>query len=814
MKSVAAASCGALLALMLFASPAGAQDRFALANGCYSLEAGGAVAKTGDGYRVGGGTAEGFRMQATALGKYLLYGRDRDFLAVDGEGISPAAEPSPAANWTVTDAGGGAFRLVADGPGRALGVGDGGQLVAVAPGQASSFTFVPADGCAVYPEVDLSATGTPFTSTPGYGEARGLIDLHMHMMAFEFLGGNVHCGRPWHEYGAPYALVDCIDHTAGCGAVLENVLYGNPARCHDTSGWPEFRGWPHPDSLTHEQSYYRWLERAWMGGLRVFVNLFVENRVLCELYPLKRNSCDEMTSVRLQNRQIRAMQDYIDAQAGGPGKGFFRIVTDPFEARQVINEGKLAVVLGIEVSEPFGCQLYNDQPRCDRARIDRELDEVYGFGVRQMELINKFDNALAGVAGDSGETGVVVNNGNKYATGQYWHMQACDGPPDEADKQQPGVYDHDHNDLFSNVIEQFLPPGAAPVYPTDSSCNARGLSELGEHTVRRMMQKNMVVDPDHLSVRARKGVLALLEAANYSGVVSSHTWSTPDVNPRIYKLGGVITPYAGSSTGFVDAWKKTKPTRDPRYYFGFGYGADMNGFGAQGHPREGAPNPVEYPFRSFDGGVTLFKQRSGLREYDINVDGVAHYGLYPDWVEDLRKIGGNQIVEDMSRGAEAYLQMWERAAGVPRTHCLTPKAGFEPRGFRRLRLGHTPRAALMRAGQPLRRTRAWTYCVKGKKNRKAKVVTVFTGGSPKVGLVASTARRHTGRGIGPRARASRLRGTKRVRGGLRVRRFGRRGVKLVYGVRRGRVRFVAVASRSVARSPKRLRAYLKLARVR
>ena len=24
------------------------------------------------------------------------------------------------------------------------------------------------------------------------------------------------------------------------------------------------------------------------------------------------------------------MQDYIDAQAGGPGKGFYRIVNDPF----------------------------------------------------------------------------------------------------------------------------------------------------------------------------------------------------------------------------------------------------------------------------------------------------------------------------------------------------------------------------------------------------------------------------------------------------------------------------------------------------
>jgi hypothetical protein len=26
----------------------------------------------------------------------------------------------------------------------------------------------------------------------------------MYMMAFEFLGGSAHCGRPWHRYGAPY----------------------------------------------------------------------------------------------------------------------------------------------------------------------------------------------------------------------------------------------------------------------------------------------------------------------------------------------------------------------------------------------------------------------------------------------------------------------------------------------------------------------------------------------------------------------------------------------------------------------------------
>ncbi len=45
----------------------------------------------------------------------------------------------------------------------------------------------------------------------------------------------------------------------------------------------------------------------------------------------------------------------------------------------------------------------------------------------------------------------------------------------------------------------------------------------------------------------------------------------------------------------------------------------------------------------------------------MNTDGAANYGLFPDWVEDLRRIAGPQIMTDMANGAEAYLQMWARA---------------------------------------------------------------------------------------------------------------------------------------------------------
>ena len=57
------------------------------------------------------------------------------------------------------------------------------------------------------------------------------------------------------------------------------------------------------------------------------------------------------------------------------------------------------------------------------------------------------------------------------------------------------------------------------------------------------------------------------------------------------------------------------------------------------------------------------RQRSGTRVYDINHDGVAHYGLYPDWIEDARKVAGSEgetLMQEMGRGAEAYLQIAPR----------------------------------------------------------------------------------------------------------------------------------------------------------
>lgn len=684
------------------------RTRYAMANGCYSL------------------AGHPIYFKPTALGTYLLYDKDRRFVVADGR----AAEPGPRAEWTVTKQG---KRFVFTNGGRRL-----------RSKGTSAFALRTTRGCARYPEAQVDVAGRPFAGTTPFQEVRGYVDAHNHTVAFEFLGGQVHCGRPWHKYGAPYALVDCPDHslTGGYGGVLESFMSGEVG--HDPVGWPTFKDWPAPNSLTHEGTYYRWLERAWRAGQRLMVTLLVENNKLCEIYPLKRNSCDDMTSVRLQAKRMRQLQNYIDAQAGGPGRGFLRIVRNPFEARRVINQGKMAVVLGMETSVPFGCTfkavLGTDMPACSRRDIARQLDELKRLGVRQVEIVNKFDNALSGVAGDQGALGVIVNNAQFLETLSYWDMRHCEPADGEShDKNQvafPEIVADQQDALFGAIGKLFGTLGnALPVYPPPAHCNSRGLTSLGEFTIKGLVDRKMIFDPDHMSVRARRTALTQIERLGYSGVVSSHSWATPDAYPRIYRSGGFITPMAGDSTGFVDKWRRHLGWADPRYYFGFGFGADINGLASQGEPRgAGARNKVRYPFTGL-GGVTVRKQRAGKRVYDINVDGVAQFGLYPDWIEDLRRVAGrdgDKIVADMSRGPEAYLQMWERAEGVAPDSCRNPRLRLTARAFqRKVRRGMGTTAVLRAVGQPFRRLGTeFGYCVKqGDDPRAWAVVDLTPGGT-------------------------------------------------------------------------------------
>jgi hypothetical protein len=747
---------------------AAAADRYALAGGCYSAPP----------------VAEQVRLKATALGRYMLYTKDAKFLAAQDDGkLAPADAPSPAADFAVEEAGGESFRLVPQSTGRPV----------------ATVTFTPAQGCAEFPEAELQAEGTPSKGETEFGRVGGIVEGHMHWMAYGYFGGQFRCGRPWHAYGIQAALPDCADKEGprGTAAPLQNTLnYGNPAQAHSTENYPGFPN-QSKDNLSYEGMYYRWVERVWKAGMRLMVMGVNENRVLCELQANRTDSCNEMDTMRKGFRAIRELQDYVDAQAGGPGKGFFQVVTDPFEARKVINSGRVAVVLEIETSEPFDCRGW-EQVTCDKAQIDRQIAEMHEMGVRSSLLLNKFDNPMTGVRFDSGTASYLINAGNRQSSGSFWSARTCkDGEltDNDIDIGEPRT---------SAAGDQLLKSagftgGTFPTYPP----KPHGLTELGRHAVRRMMQLGWIVNPDHMSQAAVDDTLTLLESEDYSGVISPHGWVDPGNWPRLWKLGGMAFPGHSGTDSYVEDWQKYRPKETP-YEFGWGYGADLGGLSHQ--PDKSAKGSISYPFKSYDGKVTFERQKTGTRTFDFAKEGVAHYGLYADWLEDLRRVGGSRMQDDMWAGAEAYLQMWERASGVESKRCFFHQDGMKRRGRGPIRLGETWQQVLARAGQPQQRERAWSWCVKTKENTSKADVAVFSQGGV-VELVGSTARGRNALGVGIGRQARAVRRARNAGGGVLVRRIGDRA--FVWATRGGRVRAVGVTTAKLASNRAALRTAMR-----
>ncbi|MFZ2511017.1 MAG: sphingolipid ceramide N-deacylase [Gordonia sp. (in: high G+C Gram-positive bacteria)] len=585
---------------------------YELAGNCYQL--------TGD--RTPSGR---YYAKAAALGQFLFYDTRGKVLTADSGSAVLRDAPTAAAVWSTRHAGD-RYRISSPS----------GKVV-------RTVTLTPATGCRTFPEAQLNVDGAPTAGATGAnGQLQGFVDGHAHLMAEQFLGGGLHCGKPFSPLGITVALRDCPDHGSDGWPALSEHILSEPGP-HSADGWPTFQGWPQWYSLTHEQNYYRWIERAWRGGLRLINNYYVQNRILCELYPLGDEPCDEMQSVRIQHKRLQQMIGYIDAQAGGPGKGFMKIARSSAEARAIISSGKLAVSLGIEISEPFGCGMIRDVPQCTRADIDRGMDELKTMGVRQMILTHKFDNALGGAHIDSDFTGLAVQTGQVIATGEPWKTEPCRGPLHDHQAPQDG-------------------PGR---------CNARGLTDLGAYAVNAAISRNLIIDVDHLSVKSADRVLTIAEARRYPGITTSHSWTDPGLYKRILRVGGTVGLYAngaepdeGNETGssFVDDWRDVRKANGGAA-LGVAYGADMNGLGKQAPPRPGAKtNPVRYPYRSPD-GTLMYRQVSGTRTFDVNTDGTAHYGLIPDWIESLRLAAGadgNAIVSDMYAAAGTKIDMWAR----------------------------------------------------------------------------------------------------------------------------------------------------------
>jgi hypothetical protein len=149
-------------------------------------------------------------------------------------------------------------------------------------------------------------------------------------------------------------------------------------------------------------------------------------------------------------------------------------------------------------------------------------------------------------------------------------------------------------------------------------------------------------------------------------------------------------------------------------------------------------------------------------------------------------------------------------AGFAPPDCVGRRARFRAGRLGRFRVGLSRRAVLRTKGRPLtRRGRVLTYCVKD--NLRARVTLGFDRRG-KLRFIASTARGHRAGKIRPGspARTLRARRTRPLGRGVRA---GGRG-RIVFGIRGGRVRFIGTVDRRLARSARKVRAFVRLTRLR
>lgn len=716
---------GFALVLLAAACTRGEADIYAPAGGCYAIsDQGGEAFLTTSDTAVAWGdnatTALKFRLQPADLGEYVLYDEERRYMIADDGKLRMTAEKADlaarlavetsAALWALesADRGAGVYRLRHQRSGRYLAEGG-----LAGEDEARLVSLVRREGCAEYPEMSLDAAGTPRAEPFENGDLYGAADIHSHLFTnLGFGNSGIFHGSPFHPLGVGHALEDCDEvHGEGGRRDLVNYFLSGSQDVeieavvqiftegkideynHHTTGYPEFAAWPDARNLpTHQTQYYRWLERAYMAGMRLIVQLATGNSVLCDLMDgvdaqTPAYACNDMVSVDYTLEQVRALERYVDAQHGGPGKGWFRIVESPAAAREAVNQGKLAVVLGIEISNLFDCFVTPPpgMPACDREHVLSQVDEYWQKGVRVIFPVHKYDNGFAPGDGHRG----ALEIGNLLNSGHYSNfISDC---PDLHQNFDSG------NVIFGGLNEPrddyFAPPSlrtakladdplqtVLPLLPdigggelVGDYCQAHGLTEQGRILIGELIDRGMVIDLAHLPTIASVEALAILKERGYPAI-STHGL---DYDGLIYELGGMSNSgFGGCGTpGTPDTmgeWFRNR-TRDavekadlPAQPFSF----DLNGFAGSRGPRFGPKsgcaqpqtNPVEYPFRSFDGGVKFSKPVMGVREVDFNTEGMLHLGLFPELIEDVRRDGiSDADLEPLFRTAEAFVRVWERS---------------------------------------------------------------------------------------------------------------------------------------------------------
>ena len=250
----------------------------------------------------------------------------------------------------------------------------------------------------VYPPPPACRTIAPLVRAPS-GVVWGFADLHAHPAIEVAFGGKLIWGTamdpgPINAAELP-AIAPCpvethdpissspIDRNVGAQVFPElSRLCGFAHGPVGSIGFRPATAWPNARDIIHQEMNVSSIRRAYEGGLRLMIAATTDNQAISALLAgpnvddgFVPNPKADYLSARAQ---LTLIQDMVEQNAT-----WMRIAKAPREARKIIESGRLAIVLSLEM---------DGMDSDDVEELDRD------FGVRHMFPIHLVDNAVGGTA--------------------------------------------------------------------------------------------------------------------------------------------------------------------------------------------------------------------------------------------------------------------------------------------------------------------------------------------------------------------------------------------------------------------------------
>jgi microsomal dipeptidase-like Zn-dependent dipeptidase len=327
------------------------------------------------------------------------------------------------------------------------------------------------------------------------------------------------------------------------------------------------RGWPSYTTVSHQQMHRDWIRRAWQGGFRIMCALGLNNELLSVAAGRRQRDADVLTP----------QMDFMKQMARENGD-WMEIAYSAADARRIIADGKLCVVLGVEYD-----RLADFFPETGTVaeKVDAALDRLTREGVRHIFPIHLADNVFGGY--DLNKD--LLNLNTYFLNGRFSDVR--DGAPHNVTYKSfgglPGPGEHLRVHLLGQGfagVELYGNPTYRPGSPVEprgggitlldldfpgiyaamggvandeafraftqtnfridalaligdlqrtmdsyarfaTHVNALGLTDAGRTMLGAMMRRGLLIDIDHMSALATDTALGILERNDYP-VVSGH----------------------------------------------------------------------------------------------------------------------------------------------------------------------------------------------------------------------------------------------------------------------------------------------------